>query len=157
MRRVFSLVFVTTATLAVLVGVGLAWTSSAGGSFQASSGSLSVALDFSNGGYGYIGNAVYPTNSPINVLKGQIKNNTPANPGIAVAATTGSVNVTGASNVACNYGTITGDIVVTNNAPVPPGGVIGDEWYARLTMTTAANNDCQGNTISYDVTVNVTT
>jgi hypothetical protein len=152
----YSSIFAITATLAIIVGVGVAWTSSGSGSFTSSAGSLSVALDFS-GGYGYLPNQVYPTNSPINVLWGRIKNNTPADPGIPVQATTGTTTVTGASNVLCNYGTISGDVVVTNSAFVASGGAIGGEWVARLTMGTGAVDACQGNALYYNVVVNVGT
>lgn len=155
MRKVFALVFTATATLAVVVGVAVAWTSSASGNFQAQAGSLSVALDFS-GGYGYIPNHVYPTNQPINVIYGRIKNNTPADPGIAVAIQNGSVVVTGTNPVGCNYGQITGDVVVTNGGAIPPQ-TVGGEWYGRLTMTPAATDACQGNDILYTLTINVST
>ncbi len=155
MRKVFAFVFMATATLAVVVGVAVAWTSSASNNFTASAGSLSVALDFT-GGYGYIPNQVYPTGNPINVIYGRIANNTPANPGVAVAITNGSVAVNGTSNGACNYSTITGDVVVTNSAPIPPQ-TVGGEWYGRLIMTNAANDSCQGNDIYYTLTVNVST
>lgn len=157
MRRFFPSVFLVTATLAVIVGVGVAWTSSATGPATASAGSLSVALDASNPGYGPIANQVYPSGSWTNVFVGQIKNNTPANPGIPVSITGGSVVVTGASNGACNYSTISGNLAVTNVGPIGPGGVIGGEWYAQLNMSSAANDSCQGNTINYDITVNVAT
>jgi hypothetical protein len=155
LRKIFALVFAVTTTVGVIVGVAVAWTSSASDNFTASAGTLSVALDFS-GGYGYIPNQVYPTNQPINVIKGRIKNNTPANPGIAVAITGGSVVVNNTSNGACNYSTITGDVVVTNGASIPPQ-TVGGEWYGRLTMGTGANDSCQGNTINYTLTVNVAT
>ncbi len=157
MRKVFGSVFLVTTMLAAIVGVGIAWTSSATGSATASAGSLSVALDSSNSGYGPTANQVYPSGLWTNVFEGQIKNNTPANPGIAVSITGGSVAVTGTSNGGCNWSTISGNLDVTGPGPIAAGGAIGGQWFAQLNMSGAANDSCQGNTISYNVIVNVTT
>lgn len=156
MRKLFSATFLVTAALAAIVGIGVAWTSSATGGTTATAGSLSVALDSSGSGYGALPNLVYPSGLWTNVFVGQIKNNTPTNPGIAVTITGGSVgNIV--ANQGCNYSAITGNLAVTNIGPIPAGGAIGGQWYAQLNMSGAASDACQGATISYDVTVNVTT
>jgi hypothetical protein len=155
-RKFFASAFLVTAVLAVIVGVGVAWTSSATGSTTADAGSLSVALDSSNPGYGPLTNKLYPNNTWTNVFLGQIKNNTPPDPGVDVVITGGSVAVT-AANQGCNWSAINGNLAVTNTGPISAGGGIAGQWYAQLQMTPAASNACQGSTVYYDVTVDVGT
>ncbi len=157
MRKVFSLVFVATATLAIVVGVAVAWTSSATQSYTTPAGSLAVAIADDH----YTGNKVYPTGTDIFVLYGRIQNNTPADPGIAVQIIGGSVDVTNAGVPTCDSfrvaGGITGNLSVQDSSFVSPGGNVGGQWYANLHMNTDAPNACQGQTISYDVIVNAGT
>ena len=157
MRKVFPLVFVATATLAIIVGVAVAWTSTATQSYTTPAGSLSVAIADDH----YTGAKVYPTGTDIFVLYGRIQNNTPADPGIAVQITGGSVNVTNAGVPTCDSfrvaGGITGNVSVQDSSLVSPGGNVGGLWYANLHMNTDAPDACQGQTLSYNVIVNVGT
>ena len=149
MRKLFISTTVVSLLAALVVGAVLAWTGTGTGNFNSSAGSISVALYSVDA----TGNQVYPTGNPIAVLEGGIQNNTPANPGISVQVTGGSVSVN--SPGGCS---LSGDVVVLDSSFVGPGGANADNlWRARLTMGTGAPDGCQGATINYDVTVNVGT
>ncbi len=161
MRKLFATTFGLSALLALLIGAAVyAWTGSASSNFSTTTGKISVAL------HNVIptGNKVYPTNSFIAVLTGEIQNDTQANPGIAVHITGGSVsNITSNAgpgspcNVFINASGVIGQVVVTNGGSVGPGGAAGGGWRADLAMGPSAPNDCQDRTLSYTVTVNVAT
>ncbi len=150
MRKVFLTIIGVSAALTLVLGVAFAWTSTASFSDNASAGSLSVAVY----GAANTSNQLYPTNNPIAVVTGAIQNNTPANPGINVYLTGGSVSSGGGYYDACY---MSGSVGSINNTQVPPGGNAGGAWTAFLTMPGNAPDGCQGATIPYNVTLNVAT
>jgi hypothetical protein len=150
MRKLFAAIMSVSAVAVLLGGVALAWTTTASGSYQVSAGALSVKLVNPTAS----GLLLYPTGNPIIVAYGNIENDTPANPGIAVVATGGSVT---AISDAAYCGITDGGVAITTGGWVNPGGAQGDVWQASLTMSTAAPNNCQNDLISYTVNVNVTT
>ncbi len=164
MRKLFATTFGLSALLALLIGAAVyAWTGSANGNFNATTGRLGpfALANFSN-----TGNQVFPTGDFINEQNGQIRNNTSANPGIAVHITGGSVSNVSSSSVQCNSFIandglgkpgIDGQVRVTDSSNVGPGGQAGGGWGADLRMKTNAPVDCQAQLLSYTVTVNVAT
>jgi len=149
MRKLFLTVIAVSAAMTLVLGVAFAWTSSATNSYTATAGSLSVAIANDS----YTGNQVYPTASWINVVNGQIKNNTLANPGVNVFIAGGAV--TGTGNF--TYCHMAGNLRVIDGSQVAPGGNVGGWWGADLAMAGDSPNDCQGATIGYDVRVDVST
>jgi hypothetical protein len=150
MRKLFLAIMSVSAVAVLLGGVAFAWTTTATGSYNVATGQLSVKLvNVANAGH-----MLYPTATPIVVATGNIENDTLANPGVAVAATGGSVT---AITDAAYCGISDGGVAITTGGWVNPGGVQGDVWQASLTMSTGAPNDCQNIPISYTVNVNVTT
>ncbi len=145
--------FAVTALLAVVIGGAFSWTASTTGAYTANAGTLSVAI----ANDAYTGNALYPTGIYTDVVSGQIQNNTPANPGIPVQLTGGSVGGFTPSNGGCSSGHFAGDVIVTDSSFVGPGGGVGGSWMARILMGTGAPDVCQGNTVGYNVTLNVAT
>jgi hypothetical protein len=102
---------------------------------------------------------MYPTNQPTAVLRGGLANNTPANPGINIMlddANPGSVTIVDDSNGGnC---VLSGDVAALSFAQVAPGGGVANNlWDVVLTMGSNALDSCQGDTISYDYTLNVET
>jgi hypothetical protein len=150
MRKLFLAIMSVSAVAVLLGGVAFAWTTTASGTYSVNAGALNVKIVNPLP----TGNLLYPTATPIVVAYGNIENDTPANPGIAVVATGGSV--TGISDAAY-CGITDGGVAITTGGWVNPGGNVGDVWQAALTMSTGAPNDCQGLAIGYTVNVNVTT
>jgi hypothetical protein len=149
MRKLFLTIMSVSAAAVLLGGIAFAWTTTASGGYTTATGSLNVSLY----NVAYTGNVLYPTGAPIEVVAGQIQNNTPANPGIAVRITGG--NITGISAPAC--GVSDGGVGVTNGSWVAQGGNYGGGWAAYLTMWTGAPDSCQGGSISYTVNIDVNT
>ena len=149
MRKLFLAIMSVSAVAVLLGGVAFAWTTTASGGYTTATGSLNVSLY----NVAYTGNVLYPTGAPIEVVAGEIQNNTPANPGIAVRITGGTV--TGISAPAC--GVSNGGVGVTDGSWVAAGGYAGGGWAAYLTMPNWAPDSCQGGSISYTVNVNVDT
>ncbi len=164
MRKLFAGVFGVSVLLAVLVGAAFAWTSSTPAhTYVNHAGTLSVDLAnvtyYPNNGSP---NQVYPTGNWIPVLQGQIVNNTPANPGIPVHITGGTVDTFTSPNSNClaalSAGFLHGKIDNINGASVAQGGGVGGWWDAYLMLqTNTPNNDCQGNNINYNVVIDVST
>lgn len=154
MRKLFATTFAITAMLSLVVGIAFAWTSSASSSNSIGYGSLQVGVDAAQ-----TSNQLYPTGAPIRVLTGSIINNTPTNPGIAVrvdGANPGTFQHTGVSGEGCS-GAIAGQVVQTDGNFVQPGGNAGGGFAIDVTIATDASNECQGETLNYNYTVNVTT
>lgn len=150
MRKLFLSTIGISAILTLSLGIAFAWTSTATNSgYTASGGSLSVAIVND----AYTGNVLYPTGTPIAVLTGQIQNNTPANPGIGVYITGGTV--TGITQPLCAS---SGAVAVSDSGwLILPGGWTGGAWSASLTMPVGAPDACQGLAFSYNVNVAVAT
>ncbi len=157
MRKFFASAFGLTLTIALAVGVVLAWSGQATNvaPYTAQAGSISVSLAEVNS----VNNTVYPTGSATKVLTGKIANNT-GNPGVPVWISSGSVAVTNAGVAACDSfrvgGGITGSVTPTDQGYVNPG-TQGGAWDAFLKMNTNAPEECQGQTLTYNVTINVNT
>lgn len=158
MRLLFAVTTLVAAAAALIIGSAVAWTSSttANGQ-QASAGTISVATyDIQS-----TGSQLYPTGIPIQVLKGGITNNTTANPGIAVHVRdplTGSVSNLSASGSCSPTDISSTSVNRTDGSAINPGGVsLSNLWAVSLTMATGANDNCQGQTFTFDVTVNVET
>ena len=140
---------------ALVVGAVLAWTGSTSGSSTASAGSVSIAFD----SYTATGNKVVPTGVDIQVAYTGFTNTGD----ISVApdaSNPGSATVTGTNSASCGSGEFNAGAVTVgpNNGYVPPGNTSGgDAFRVWLNMNTAANQACQGETIYYNVTINVTT
>jgi hypothetical protein len=149
MRKLFLAIMSVSAVAVLLGGVAFAWTTTASGGYTTATGSLNVSLY----NVAYTSNVLYPTGAPIEVVTGEIINNTPNNPGIAVRITDG--NITGISAPEC--GVSDGGVAVTNGNPVAAGGNYGGGWAAYLKMWTGAPNSCEGGSISYTVNIDVTT
>lgn len=156
MRRLFAATFGISAMLSLIVGVAFAWTANTGKiDSSADVGELKVdvaQVKQSN-------NKLYPTGSPITILTGKIRNNTAANPGIDVminANDPGSVNYL-ADTLACSTTHLGGNVTAIDNSPVAPGGQVGGEWAVNLVMASGAPDSCQGETISFQYQINVTT
>ncbi|MGE0599710.1 MAG: hypothetical protein AB7J35_11435 [Dehalococcoidia bacterium] len=145
MRKYFIGLMLSSALGAVAIGSALAWTGSgswSGGS--ASAGSVSIVLtDWSPST-----NKVVPTGSPIEVGTVGFLNNGD----VTVHATGGSVSTTG-PYASC----ATGSATVSNGGNVSPGQQYGGLVAISLTMPTDASDDCQGQSITFDITVNVET
>jgi hypothetical protein len=145
MRKRFGLVFFMSLFLTLAIGAAYAWTASTSGSFSASAGTVSMAFD-SYAGTGY---QVYPTNNWIDVEYGNFKNTTPANPGLPLQLTGGTVsNIASDSDCEAYMG---GQVVITDASFVAPGGYTGGQWYVQLYMVPSTPNYCQGDSISYDL------
>jgi hypothetical protein len=147
MRKFFLALMLSSALGALVIGGALAWTGSTSGSDSATAGSVGVAF------YNYVGTGlpVVPNNSWIKVAESGFTNIG----GIAVHATGGSVpaiNVPGGT--ACNDNLL-GAVNVFDNTTVNPTGSIGHAYDIFLKMDTGAEDDCQGDTINYNVTINV--
>lgn len=155
MRKFFIGTMLVSLLGALVVGAVLAWTGSTSGSSTASAGSVSIAFD----SYTSTGNKVVPNDTNIMVAYTGFTNNG----AISVkpdASNPGSATVTGTNSASCgsgefNAGTVT---VGANNGYVAPSATSGgDAFDVWLNMKGAANQACQGETIYYNVTVNVTT
>ncbi|MDR3632501.1 MAG: hypothetical protein P4L84_01625 [Isosphaeraceae bacterium] len=149
MRKLFMSIIGISAILTLALGVAFAWSTTGVGTYSVGTGQLSVALvNPANAG-----NLLYPTNTPIVVATGNIQNNTPANPGIAVAGNGGFID--GITDAA--YCGITDGGLTTGGGWIQPAGYQNGTWSASLTMNPFAPNDCQNIAIGYTVHVNVVT
>ncbi|MCO5203379.1 MAG: hypothetical protein M9925_16985 [Chloroflexi bacterium] len=158
MRKIFMGTMFASFLSAIVIGGALAWTGSATTNYAATSGSISVAL----ANAAYTSNQIYPTGSTINLVSGQIQNNTAANPGVAVAITGGTLTNFSSDNGVCNAwlalgGAWTGSVGVSDGSAVNPGGNVGGGWVAGVSVHPTMVNDCQNKNFTYDVTINVTT
>jgi hypothetical protein len=141
---------------ALVVGGVLAWTGSVSGSSTATAGAVSIA--FNN--YIPTGNAVNPSDLDTQVASTGFTNN--GSYAVAPdAGNPGSANVTGTSAVGCdttNFWTPRANTVGGDSGLVSPANNSGnDAFRIYVNMKSGALNACQGVTISYDVTINVTT
>jgi hypothetical protein len=156
MRKAFVVAFTVTALVALVVGGVFSWTTTASVGQDTPAGSISADLI----NLADTGNYLYPTGSGIEVLTGDVRNLTPANPGISIYATSGSVgSFLTSDNTNCPGPSYFGDGGVTfdNQNWIAPGGNWGDHWHAYALMSTGAPNACQGVNVGYNVTINLTT
>jgi hypothetical protein len=156
MRKGFFIAFTVTALLALVVGGVFSWTTTASTYGDTPAGTLSADLI----NMADTGNALYPTGTGIEVLTGDVRNLTPANPGISIWATSGSVgNFVTSDQTNCPGPSYIGNGGVTfdNQNYIAPGGNWGDHWHAFAYMATNAPNACQGVNVGYDVTINLST
>lgn len=145
MRKLFIGTMLTSLLGAAVIGGALAWTGSTpAASVTASSGAVAVVIS----GYNPTGNLVVPTATDIKVADAGITNNGD----ITVHVTGGSVTVT-------NLGVcgITGSVGNINGGNVAPATSFAPLYDVFLNMPTGAPNGCQGQTINYDLTINVAT
>lgn len=156
MRRLFIGTMLTSLLGAAVIGGVLAWTGSVSGSSQATAGTVSIA--FNN--YTPTGNAVSPNAADTLVANTGFTNNGT----IAVspdAGSPGSANVTGTSAGSCdasNFNTPRTNTVGGDSGSVAPAASSGNDAFRMyVNMKSGAVDACQGVTISYDVTINVTT
>lgn len=149
LRKLFGSTMAVSMIGAVIIGGAAAWTSSTTPSSQSAQiGGISVAL----ANPGSTGNYLYPTGQFIAVLQGNIQNNTPANPGVAVVITGGAASSFNPGGCVTSQ-----QVAVTDPSPVPPGGNVGGIWRLDLAMPTNADNSCQNQTLTYDLVINVAT
>jgi hypothetical protein len=155
-RKLFIGTMLTSLLGAAVIGGVLAWTGSAGGSTTATAGTVSIA--FNN--YLPTGTAVSPTGLDTWVATTGFTNNGT----IAVqpdGGNPGAANVTSTSNALCdtsNFATPRPNTVGGDSGPVNPANNSGnDAFRIYVRMASGAVNACQGVTINYDVTINVTT
>lgn len=145
MRKYFLGLMLSSALGAIVIGSALAWTGSGswnGGSGQA--GSVSITLT----DWAPTGNKVIPTGNPILVGTVGFLNNGD----VTVHATGGSVSTVG-PYASCAAGSVS----VQNPGNVTPGAQYGGLVNVFLTMPPLASDDCQGQTIPFDLTVTVET
>jgi hypothetical protein len=152
MRKLFIGTMVVCLLGALTIGAVLAWTGSTPAKkYNTQTGSVCAAIY----GESYTGNQVYPTGSAIGVLRGGFSNCT-SSPGISLSlydANPGDVAIN--SPGGCS---LSGDVAMLSDETVSPGNTTtADRWEAQITMGAGAPNACQGQTIDYDVTINVET
>ena len=147
MRKLFIGTILVSLLGAAVIGAALAWTGSVTGGGDATAGTVGVA--FYN--WNAISSVVVPNAADIKVAETGFSNTG----NITVQATGGSVpsiNVPAAT--VCN-GYLSGSVQVAHGDWVSPGSSIGYAYDVFLKMNADAPDDCQGKTISYDVTINV--
>lgn len=149
MRKLFIGTMLTSLLGAFIIGGVLAWSNSATGPSSALAGNASAS--FFN--YAPTGNKVVPNDSYIKVAQSGFTNTGD----IAVHATGGSVaNIDIPGGTACNND-MDGAVNAIDGTSVAPLSNFGYAFDVYLRMNSAAENDCQGKTINYDVTINVGT
>ena len=156
MRRLLAATFAISMAGVLLVGAALAWTSTLSTTRKATIGILDVKL----ANVVDTGNKLYPGQCcSITVATGSIVNDTPKDPGIAVHVTSARAMPTPPGPSGClppgplGIG-IRGSVDVPVGA-IPPGGFV--DWGAFLTLSTAARNECQGQSVNYVVTFDLST
>ncbi len=157
MRKLFIGTMVVCLLGALTIGAVLAWNGSATSPRSATAGSVSIAFN----SYAPTANPVIPNDTDILVATTGFTNNGD----IAVkpnAVSPGSASVTGTSAgsncTAGNFLTPRPNTVGTNGGYVGPAGTSGgDAFHVHVQMKSGAVDACQGVTIDYSVTINVTT
>jgi hypothetical protein len=152
MRKLFIGTILVSLLGALVIGTVLAWTGSTPAKkYYTATGTVCATIS----GEHYTGNQVYPTGSPVGVLRGGFANCT-TSPGINLSlydANPGDVAIN--SPGGCS---LSGDVAMLSDEWVAPGyTTTADRWEAQITMGTGAGDGCQGQTIDYDVTINVET
>ena len=149
MRKLFIGTIVVSLLGALVIGAALAWTGSTTGSGSATAGGVGVT--FNN--WVPTGNPVVPNDNWIQVADTGFTNTGD----ITVHATGGSVSgIDVPGGGACNDNLL-GAVNVSDGSNVLPGNSIGDAYDVFLKMDTLAEDDCQGDTINYSVTIDVST
>ncbi len=150
-RRLGEAVFAAAALVALLVGVPLAAMAADG----PPPAGVSVVLADVHGS----ANDLYPTGEPIPVLQGRVENDTPTAVGLAVTVTGGAISdVQVPTSAACaawaaGAGKLQGTVAVAGGAPIPAGGALGGDWSAALAMAQDSPDACQGQFVTYTVTL----
>jgi len=138
----------------LVIGAALAWTGTTSSSPQsATAGSVSASV------YNYVptANVVIPTALPIKVGDAGITNSGAIAVNVTGGSVSGIVTGDGACNAYIGISGITGSVTVTNAGFVGPSTSFSPLYDVFLTMGTGAPNGCQGQTISFNLTVNVAT
>jgi hypothetical protein len=152
MRKTFMIAFSVTALVALVIGGAYTWTTGATGGGEFASGSISGAIV----NVEPTGNVLYPLGQDVSdyipVLQGDIKNTTPANPGIAIHAVAGGGNVTGGGG--CG---VTGWVMEFADQNAIPPGQEGNHWTWSAAMPESAPDSCQSQSFTTTLFVSLST
>ena len=143
MRKFFASAFGVSLTAALVLGAAFAWSASTTGNFNSGMGTVSIG--FWN--YAPSGLAIYDGAGYTVTETGNFQNLTPANPGLNLQLTSGSISGISASGCQTWMG---GDVLITDSSMVAPGGNVGGGWAARLYIS-GSPDVCQGVGVNYNV------
>jgi hypothetical protein len=146
-RKFFASAFGFSLTAALVLGAAFAWSANTSGNFSTTTGTVSIGF------YNYAAgpDLVYDGGGWANVEYGDFQNTTPANPGLALHLTGGSIPVITTPSVPGCAGLMTGLVNITDGSAVLPGGYVGGQWKAYLSLTGDVANACQGTPVNYTV------
>jgi hypothetical protein len=142
MKKLFIGTILVSLLGAAVIGTALAWTGSASDSESATAGQIHAYA------YGFVGTGakVVPTDSWIQVGSIGLHNDGD----ITLHATTGS----SVGMISPNWCNLSGAVNVVNGGDVKVGEEYGGLYDIFLMMGSGANNACQNQPISYDLTLN---
>lgn len=147
MRKIFASAFGLSLTAALVLGAAFAWSASTSGNFSSTTGQVSIG--FNN--YAAGPDVVYDGAGWANVEFGDFQNLTPANPGLALHLTGGSITGISTPSFPGCAGLMTGAVNITDGSFVNPGGYVGGQWKAYLQMTGDVGDVCQNRGVNYTV------
>ncbi|HSW41817.1 MAG TPA: hypothetical protein VLM76_04855 [Patescibacteria group bacterium] len=146
MRKFFASAFGLSLTAAIVLGVAFAWSASASRDFASQTGQVSIKIDDAWAGT----QVVYDGGGWAHVMTGNFANITPANPGLPLQLTGGSItNITTPGHPGC-AGLMSGAVNITGPSFVAPQSV-GGGWAAFLRMDGDVGNACQNQVVNYTV------
>jgi len=151
MRKLFIGTILVSLLGALAIGAVLAWTGSTTGSSSAQAGSVSVAFY----GYDQLSNKVVPNNQWIEVANGGLTNNGDIAVHVRADPNAGSVSTISYANSCGGAPYTDGAVNQESGSSVNPGNSADDLYRVYLRAATGLPDACQGQTISYDVTINV--
>lgn len=153
MRKLFIGTMMVCLLGALAIGAVLAWNGSTPASPQtATAGEVDVSVYWVSGG---TGNEVVPTNQWIEVAKAGINNTGDVD--VRVRASAGSVGSISYSSACGGANNTSGQVVRIDPTYVPAGAWAGDLVKVELKADANLEDECQGDTINYDLIINVET